>query len=73
MEEKEATEDVGVEHQMFSYMVQMENSPSGTKVVTLVDSLYVASLPPTSQPSIRGFWGRFAWKLGLDFASLRLI
>lgn len=55
MEEKAAAEDEGVERQMFSYMVQMENSPSGTKVVTLVDSLYVASLPPTSQPSIRGF------------------
>lgn len=55
MEEKEAEEDKGVERQMFSYMVQMENSPSGTKVVTLADSLYVASLPPTSQPSIRGF------------------
>lgn len=55
MEETEAEEDKGVECQMFSYMVQMENSPSGTKAVTLVDSLYVASLPPTSQPSIRGF------------------
>lgn len=53
MEEKE---DQGVEHQMFSYIVQMESSPSGTKVVTVVDSLYVGSLPPTSQPSIRGFW-----------------
>lgn len=48
-------EDEGVESQMFSYMVEVENSPSGTKVVTLVNSLYVASLPPTSQPSIRGF------------------
>lgn len=57
MEEKEAAveEEEGVERQMFSYMVQMENNPSGTKVVTLVDSLYVASHPPTSQPSIRGF------------------
>lgn len=56
MGEKEAAEeDEGVERQMFSYMVQVENNPSGTKVVTLVDSLYVASLPPTSQPSIRGF------------------
>lgn len=55
MEEKEAAEDEGVEHQMFSNMLQMENNPSGTKVVTLVDSLYVASLPPTLQPSIRGF------------------
>lgn len=55
MEEREATEDEGVEHQMFSYMVQLEKSPSGTEVVTLVDSLHVASLPPTSQPSIRGF------------------
>lgn len=55
MEEKEAMEDEGVERQMFSYMVQMENNPSGTKLVTLVDSLYVAFLPPTSQPSIRGF------------------
>lgn len=52
---REAAEDEGVEHQMFSYMVRTENSPSGTKVVTLVDSLYVAPLPPTSQPSIRGF------------------
>lgn len=55
MEEKEVTEDEAVEHQMLSSTAQMENRPSGTKVVTLVDSLYVASLPPTSQPSIRGF------------------
>lgn len=38
-----------VQHQMFSYMLQMENKPFGTQVVTLVDSLYVALLPPTSQ------------------------
>lgn len=57
-----------LEHQMFSYMVQMENSPSGTKVVTLVDSLYVASRPPTSQSSISGF-GDILQKLGLYFAS----
>lgn len=69
MEEKEEVEDEGVQLQMFSYMVQMENSLCGTKVVTLVDSLYVASLPPTSQPSIRGF-GDILWKLGLYFASL---
>lgn len=55
LEEAEATQDEGVACQMFSYMVQMETSPSGTKVVMLVDFLYVASIPPTSQPSIRGF------------------
>lgn len=41
--EEEEEEDEGVERQMFRYMVQMENNPSKTKVVTLVDSLYVAS------------------------------
>lgn len=51
MEEKEAAEDEGVERQMFSYMVQTENNPSGTKAVTLVDSLYVVPfLPPHSLP-----------------------
>jgi len=46
LEGKEVAEAQGVAHQMFSYMARMENNPCGAKVVKLVDSLYVAFLPP---------------------------
>lgn len=73
MQETEVAEDEGVERQMFSYTVQTENRLSGTKVVTLVDSLHVASPPSPLTAFNYGLFGTFCMEIRTLFCVIGLM